>query len=217
MDPYFRQTHGSGPSPHEESSPRSATSQYRNFTSTSGLDRLLQSPQDMSGLHRYSSKGLEGYNSSSLKREETKAFDSFQYAQQQASGSHQTSTVQGQTGKRGSKACVACMSQPYISQVIARSSYTGRKGKNRCEGDPSGQNGPCRRCLLNNIPCVYEKAGDRGKGRASTSGPEAFASEAEGRVSHLENSVRDLAQGQNQIQNAVSLILHLVAGITHKV
>lgn len=60
--------------------------------------------------------------------------------------------------------------------------------------------------MLNNIPCVYEKAGERKtQGRASTSGPDGFSGEAEGRVTHLENSVRDLAQGQNQIQNAVSL------------
>ena len=59
--------------------------------------------------------------------------------------------------------------------------------------------------MLNNVQCVYEKAGERkGQPRQSTSGPpENFAGEAEGRVAHLENSVRDLAQGQNQIQNAV--------------
>lgn len=61
--------------------------------------------------------------------------------------------------------------------------------------------------MLNNISCVYEKAGERkGHGRASMSiGPEGFSGEAEGRVTNLENSVRDLAQGQSQIQNAVSL------------
>jgi hypothetical protein len=58
--------------------------------------------------------------------------------------------------------------------------------------------------MLNNMPCVYEKAGDRGKGRASTSAPEGVPNDAEGRVLQLENSVRDLAQGQTQIQNAVS-------------
>lgn len=63
--------------------------------------------------------------------------------------------------------------------------------------------------MLNNVQCVYEKAGERkGQPRASTSGPsESFPGEAEGRVAHLENSVRDLAQGQNQIQNAVSLLI----------
>lgn len=90
-----------------------------------------------------------------------------------------------------------------MSSICSPQLTVGRKGKNRCEGDPSGQHGPCRRCLVNNIPCVYEKAGDRGKGRGSTSGPEGFSGDAEGRVSQLENSVRDLAQGQNQIQNAV--------------
>lgn len=65
---------------------------------------------------------------------------------------------------------------------------------------------------MNNIPCVYEKAGDRGKGRASTSGPENFSGDAEGRVSQLENSVRDLAQGQNQIQSAVRIHPYDIAG-----
>ncbi|KAI6046136.1 hypothetical protein EDC04DRAFT_2632148 [Pisolithus marmoratus] len=37
--------------------------------------------------------------------------------------------------KRGARACTAC-----------------RKGKNRCEGEP-----PCRRCRMNNTPCIFEK------------------------------------------------------------
>jgi hypothetical protein len=108
MDPFFGGRHGSGPSPREESSPHSAASQYRNFNSASGLDRLLHSPQDMTGLHRYGSKGMDGYNPSGMKRDEGKAFEGFQYGQSQASSSHQTSAVPVQSGKRGSKACVAC-------------------------------------------------------------------------------------------------------------
>lgn len=54
----------------------------------------------------------------------------------------------------------------------------GRKGKNRCEGDPSGQGGPCRRCLTNHIECVYEKAGERKTRNGSVVGD--LGGEAEG-------------------------------------
>jgi len=105
MDPYFRSNHGSNPSPHDDESPHSATSQYRPFPVTSGLDRLLQSPQDMmrynKGVDRYSLPG---------KADDGKGYDGFQYGQAQASSSQavpQAGQAAG-TGKRGSKACVAC-------------------------------------------------------------------------------------------------------------
>lgn len=105
MDPYFRSAHGSNPSPHDESSPHSATSQYRPFPGTSGLDRLLQSPQDMM---RYN-KGLDRYSVPANKPDEVKGYDGYQYGQAQASGSQsQQQAGQAGTGKRGSKACVAC-------------------------------------------------------------------------------------------------------------
>lgn len=105
MDPYFRSAHGSNPSPHDESSPRSATSQYRPFPGTSGLDRLLQSPQDMM---RYN-KSLDRYSVPANKTDEVKGYDGYQYGQAQASGSQsQQPTGPAGTGKRGSKACVAC-------------------------------------------------------------------------------------------------------------
>jgi len=82
----------------------------------------------------------------------------------------------------------------------------GRKGKNRCEGDPTGSNQSCRRCLLNGIPCVFEKASDRReRPRNDGNNSETWSSgDAEGRVASLEKSVQELANGQSQIQSAVS-------------
>jgi hypothetical protein len=108
MDPYFRSTHGAGPSPHDDESPHSATSQYRTFPGTSGLDRLLQSPQDMM---RYN-KGMEAYGNIGMKGDENKGFEQFQYGQAHASGSQQPVPTIPATGKRGSKACVACKCAP---------------------------------------------------------------------------------------------------------
>lgn len=145
MDPYFRQRHGSGPSPHDDSSPHSVTSQYRNqfaaaSTSSSNhttqnqnqshnhnqhhhhnnnnnaLEHLLQSPQDLKSAFSRFNNGTTNMDSfSNLVNNATAGgrqeggFDAFQYAQPQASTS--SASVQQQpapTGKRGSKACVAC-------------------------------------------------------------------------------------------------------------
>ncbi|TXT04932.1 hypothetical protein VHUM_04015 [Vanrija humicola] len=99
------------------------------------------------------------------------------------------------TGKRGSRACVAC-----------------RKGKNRCEWDPSGSKQTCRRCLLNGIPCVFEKASDRreGRGRSENAPGGGWNGDAEGRVTNLEKSVQELANGQSQIQTALQQILSML-------
>lgn len=98
-----------------------------------------------------------------------------------------STTSGGGTGKRGSRACVAC-----------------RKGKNRCEPDPAGSSSSCRRCLLNGITCVFEKAERRETRNRSEAAAESWPGEAEGRVSTLEKSVQALANGQSQIQSAVS-------------
>ncbi|GFZ43370.1 hypothetical protein JCM24511_01090 [Saitozyma sp. JCM 24511] len=107
-------------------------------------------------------------------------------------GAAQAFPTAGPTAKRGSKACVAC-----------------RKGKNRCEGDPTGQNKSCRRCLVNGITCVFEKPAERqGRNRQNSVGTaDGHSGDAEGRVATLERSVHDLAQGQSQIQQAILSIL----------
>ncbi|KAL7423562.1 hypothetical protein Q5752_001142 [Cryptotrichosporon argae] len=96
--------------------------------------------------------------------------------------------------KRVSRACVAC-----------------RKGKNRCEGDPASTK-PCRRCEQNGIACVFEKSSEKRDGRARTgsNAGDGWSGDAEGRVSHLERSVQDLASGQSQIQNALQQILSML-------
>lgn len=101
----------------------------------------------------------------------------------ESSGSARPTPPTGATGKRGSRACVAC-----------------RKGKNRCEPDPGGASS-CRRCLLNGIQCVFEKA-ERREARSREN--ENWPGEAEARVNTLEKSVQALASGQHQIQSAVS-------------
>lgn len=100
-----------------------------------------------------------------------------------------SNTGAGATGKRGSRACVAC-----------------RKGKNRCEPDPAASSSSCRRCLLNGITCVFEKAERRETRNRSEVAPESWSGEAEGRVSTLEKSVQALANGQSQIQSAVGTL-----------
>ncbi|KAL1405192.1 hypothetical protein Q8F55_008817 [Vanrija albida] len=101
----------------------------------------------------------------------------------------------GPTGKRGSRACVAC-----------------RKGKNRCEWDPASSKQTCRRCMLNGIQCVFEKASDRreGRGRSENAAGGSWNGDAEGRVTNLEKSVQELANGQNQIQTALQQILSML-------
>ncbi|ORX34127.1 hypothetical protein BD324DRAFT_636719 [Kockovaella imperatae] len=108
-------------------------------------------------------------------------------------GSSAQASGGGIPAKRGSKACSAC-----------------RKGKNRCEPDPSGLSDSCRRCLANKIPCIFEKTSDRASRRRGSAVGDAFPTEAEGRVLHLERSVRDLAHGQNQIQSALQQILSML-------
>lgn len=136
MDPYFRQRHGSGPSPIEDSSPHSANSQYRNFgvgggtgpniggnNPGSGLDRVLQSPQDLGGFNRFSasmdtfSNLVNNDGSRGNGNGGGGSFDAFQYTQPQASTSGTSnqplappSQTGAPTGKRGTKACVACES-----------------------------------------------------------------------------------------------------------
>lgn len=99
----------------------------------------------------------------------------------------------GTTGKRGSRACVAC-----------------RKGKNRCESDPGGATS-CRRCLLNRITCVFEKAERR---ESRTRDTESWSGEAEARVNTLEQSVQALATGQHQIQNALQRLITMLPAAT---
>jgi len=54
-------------------------------------------------------KGLDRYSVPSNKTDESKGYDGYQYGQAQASGSQsQLPAGQAGTGKRGSKACVAC-------------------------------------------------------------------------------------------------------------
>jgi len=56
-------------------------------------------------------KGLDRFGVPGSKIEETKGYDGYQYGQTQASGSQlQQPAGQAGTGKRGSKACVACKS-----------------------------------------------------------------------------------------------------------
>ncbi|WWC88185.1 uncharacterized protein L201_003090 [Kwoniella dendrophila CBS 6074] len=121
----------------------------------------------------------------------------------------------GPTAKRGSKACVAC-----------------RKGKNRCEWDPSGSESSCRRCLINGIQCTFEKPSEKGSnsttggGRNRTNsvatqnnnnnntnnnnGGIGLDGEAENRVKDLEKTVHSLTQSQDQIQNVLQQILQLL-------
>lgn len=167
MDPYFRQRHGSGPSPIDDSSPHSANSQYRNFGTgqgvgagtgigggNTGLDRILQSPQDLNNFNRFNT-GMDTYNT--LVSDGSRGngnggggFDSFRYAQPQASGSgtsNQPLAAPSQsgvpTGKRGTKACVACESiRLYHESGATKLLTTGgrskrqksmRRGSNRTE------------------------------------------------------------------------------------
>ncbi|BEJ18183.1 hypothetical protein CspHIS471_0704600 [Cutaneotrichosporon sp. HIS471] len=99
----------------------------------------------------------------------------------------------GNAGKRGSRACVAC-----------------RKGKNRCEPDPGGASS-CRRCLLNGMTCVFEKAERR---EARSRDTETWSGEAEARVNTLEKSVQALANGQHQIQAALQQLLTMIPPAT---
>ncbi|WWC68319.1 uncharacterized protein I206_102244 [Kwoniella pini CBS 10737] len=115
----------------------------------------------------------------------------------------------GPTAKRGSKACVAC-----------------RKGKNRCEWDPSGSESSCRRCLLNGTKCIFEKPSDKssgsGRGRngsMSQSQPPPQQQQQQNnnqqmgdneRVYNLEKTVHNLTQSQDQIQNVLQQILQLL-------
>ncbi|WRT65986.1 uncharacterized protein IL334_002937 [Kwoniella shivajii] len=107
----------------------------------------------------------------------------------------------GPTAKRGSKACVAC-----------------RRGKNRCEWDPSGSASSCRRCLLNGVPCVFEKAAEKGNTGRNRNGSVAQSDttgEADNRVTHLEKTVQSLTQSQDQIQNVLQQILQLLPQSQH--
>ncbi|KAK4686916.1 hypothetical protein P7C73_g3194, partial [Tremellales sp. Uapishka_1] len=106
----------------------------------------------------------------------------------------------GPTAKRGSKACAAC-----------------RRGKNRCEGDPTGMNRSCRRCLLTGTTCVFDKPASRGvktegRGRRPSvaSSVEAWNGDAEGRVKTLESNVQSLSKGQEQIHSALNQILAML-------
>lgn len=95
----------------------------------------------------------------------------------------------------------------YVALSERRLTIPGRKGKNRCEFDPSGTSQSCRRCLLNGTACVFEKASDRKDARhkdTPQSGDGWFGN-AEGRVISLENSVKELANGQSQIQQTVRI------------
>ncbi|OCF31845.1 hypothetical protein I317_03349 [Kwoniella heveanensis CBS 569] len=99
----------------------------------------------------------------------------------------------GPTAKRGSKACVAC-----------------RKGKNRCEWDPTGSETSCRRCLLNGTPCVFEKAPEKGaRGRHGSVGQSDLGG-AESRVQSLEKTVQSLTQSQDAIQSTLQQILAML-------
>ncbi|WVQ85715.1 hypothetical protein IAT38_007881 [Cryptococcus sp. DSM 104549] len=102
----------------------------------------------------------------------------------------------GPTAKRGSRACTAC-----------------RKGKNRCEWDPSGSEAACRRCLLNGTQCVLaqptEKAATRARATSSVAASD-MPGDAEHRVSSLERTVQNLTQSQDQIQNTLQQILSLL-------
>lgn len=60
--------------------------------------------------------------------------------------------------------------------------------------------------MMNGIQCVFEKASDRRERSRNDGGGESWGGDAEGRVTSLEKSVQDLANGQNRIQNAVGLI-----------
>ncbi|WVF70990.1 hypothetical protein IAT40_005786 [Kwoniella sp. CBS 6097] len=99
----------------------------------------------------------------------------------------------GPTAKRGSKACVAC-----------------RKGKNRCEWDPSGSETSCRRCLLNGTPCVFEKAPEKGARGRHGSVSQSDMGGAESRVQSLEKTVQTLTQSQDAIQNTLQQILAML-------
>ncbi|WVO13060.1 hypothetical protein L204_100670 [Cryptococcus depauperatus] len=100
----------------------------------------------------------------------------------------------GPTAKRGSRACLSC-----------------RKGKNRCEWDPSGKATSCRRCLLNGITCVYEKPAEKpnARGRKESVTEFEFSGEAVNRISTLEKTVENLSQGQNQIHDTLQQLLAL--------
>ncbi|ODN84061.1 hypothetical protein, variant [Cryptococcus amylolentus CBS 6039] len=97
----------------------------------------------------------------------------------------------GPTAKRGSKACVAC-----------------RKGKNRCEWDPSAKNTTCRRCMLNGTKCVFEKASEKSRGKSAT--VVEVQGEADDRVRSLENAVRALTDSHTQMQTALHHVFKLI-------
>ena len=102
--------------------------------------------------------------------------------QQQGQGSNQSAT--GGTGqpsaKRGSKACVACESTNARHTIGEEGLTPGRKGKNRCENDPTTTNGICKRCAANGIQCVFEKASDRSRTRNESVTTEGVGGEADG-------------------------------------
>ncbi|WVW80458.1 hypothetical protein I302_102440 [Kwoniella bestiolae CBS 10118] len=121
----------------------------------------------------------------------------------------------GPTAKRGSKACVAC-----------------RRGKNRCEFDPTGSESSCRRCLLNGTQCVFEKPSEKGTGTRNRNGSinqsqpqnqnqnQGHYQSSEGmghgndtereKINNLERTVKSLTQSQDQIQNVLQQILQLL-------
>ncbi|WWC96649.1 hypothetical protein V866_003521 [Kwoniella sp. B9012] len=121
----------------------------------------------------------------------------------------------GPTAKRGSKACVAC-----------------RRGKNRCEFDPTGSETSCRRCLLNGTQCIFEKPSEKSGGggtrnrngsinqnqnqnqinqqSGSSNDGTGMSNEAESKINNLEKTVQSLTQSQDQIQNVLQQILQLL-------
>ncbi|KAF8332612.1 uncharacterized protein EI90DRAFT_3145331 [Cantharellus anzutake] len=87
--------------------------------------------------------------------------------------------------KRGSRACTNC-----------------RRGKNRCEFEGEG---PCRRCKLANLPCIFEKPE-----RKPTLPP--TTSIAVERVSNLENQFMSMQSQIIAMQSTLDRILSTIQG-----
>ncbi|WVR05573.1 hypothetical protein IAU60_002592 [Kwoniella sp. DSM 27419] len=168
-------------------------------------DRTYSSSSFNQGEHNGNGKGNgDGHGAGSQHaRQRSQSQSQNQGQNQNQSQSQSQSSTQpgvfpsaGPTAKRGSKACVAC-----------------RRGKNRCEWDPSGSENSCRRCLLNGTACVFEKPAEKGaRARNSSVAASESLGGAENRVTSLEKSVQTLTQSQDQIQSTLQQILAMLPG-----
>ncbi|KAI6125768.1 hypothetical protein EV401DRAFT_1064408 [Pisolithus croceorrhizus] len=87
--------------------------------------------------------------------------------------------------KRGARACTAC-----------------RKGKNRCEGEP-----PCRRCRMNNTPCIFEKPEKKAVQSLPTASIERLT-RLEGQYLVMQSQMIGMQSSLDRILSAIQLQAH---------